>query len=51
MERICGEIRLADFDILELTNLNRIRTGVHNLGLSKTYSVAREISEISLATE
>ena len=46
MERICGEIRLADFDILELTNLNRIRTGVHNLGLSKTYSVAREISEI-----
>ena len=46
MERVCGEIRLADFDILELTNLNRIRTGVHNLGLSKTYSVAREISEI-----
>jgi hypothetical protein len=33
MERICGEIRLADFDILELTNLNRIRTGVHNLVL------------------
>jgi molybdopterin/thiamine biosynthesis adenylyltransferase len=46
MERICGEIRLADFDILELTNLNRIRTGVHNLGLPKVYSVAREISEI-----
>jgi len=46
MERICGELRLADFDILELTNLNRIRTGVHNLGLHKVYSVAREISEI-----
>lgn len=46
MERICGEIRLADFDTLELTNLNRIRTGIHNLGLPKVYSVAREISEI-----
>ncbi len=46
MERICSEIRLADFDLLELTNLNRIRTGVHNLGLPKVFSVAREISEI-----
>ncbi|MDP3558546.1 MAG: Rv1355c family protein [Bacteroidota bacterium] len=46
MERVCGEIRLADFDLLELTNLNRIRTGVHNLGLAKVYSVAREIAEI-----
>lgn len=46
MERVCGELRLADFDILELTNLNRIRTGVHNLGIAKVYSVAREIAEI-----
>ena len=46
MERVCGEIRLADFDFLELTNLNRIRTGVHNLGLQKVFSVAREIAEI-----
>jgi len=46
MERICGELRLSDFDILELTNLNRIRTGIHNLGLAKVYSVAREIAEI-----
>lgn len=46
MERICGELRLADFDKLELTNLNRIRTGLHNLGLEKVYSVAREIAEI-----
>ncbi len=46
MERGCGELRLADFDILELTNLNRIRTGIHNLGLAKVYSVAREIAEI-----
>jgi len=46
MERVCGEIRLADFDTAELSNLNRIRTGVHNLGLSKTIIAAREILEI-----
>lgn len=46
MERLCGELRLADFDTLELNNLNRIRTGIHNLGLPKVYSVAREIAEI-----
>ncbi len=46
MERIGGELRLADFDVLELTNLNRIRTGVHNLNIHKVYSVAREIAEI-----
>jgi hypothetical protein len=46
MERGCGELRIADFDTLELNNLNRIRTGVHNLGLLKAYSVAREIAEL-----
>lgn len=44
--RIGGELRLADFDQLELTNLNRIRTGIHNLNLSKVVAAAREISEI-----
>ncbi len=46
MERSFGEIRLADFDVLELTNLNRIRTGLFNLGIKKVISVAREIAEI-----
>lgn len=46
MERVFGSIRLADFDELELSNMNRIRTGVHNLGLPKTVIVAREIAEI-----
>ncbi|BAU53547.1 Rv1355c family protein [Mucilaginibacter gotjawali] len=46
MERVCGELRLADFDTAELSNLNRIRTGVHNLGLKKTIIAAREIYEI-----
>ncbi len=46
MERSFGEIRLADFDRLELTNLNRIRTGVHNLNVPKAIAVAREIAEL-----
>jgi hypothetical protein len=46
MERICGEIRIADFDVIELSNLNRIQTGVQNFGVKKTTVVAREIAEI-----
>jgi molybdopterin/thiamine biosynthesis adenylyltransferase/nitroreductase len=46
MERGYGELRLADFDILELSNLNRIRAGVHNLGIPKVVVTAREIAEI-----
>ncbi len=46
MERICGELRLADFDIAELSNLNRLRTGLHNMGINKTVIAAREIAEI-----
>ncbi|HUH32803.1 MAG TPA: ThiF family adenylyltransferase [Daejeonella sp.] len=46
MERVCGEIRLADFDTADLSNLNRLRTGLHNLGLKKTIVAAREIAEI-----
>jgi molybdopterin/thiamine biosynthesis adenylyltransferase len=46
MERICGEIRLADFDTLELSNLNRIQTNLTNLGTNKAISVAREIALI-----
>jgi hypothetical protein len=46
MERTCGEIRLADFDTAELSNLNRLRTGIQNLGLNKTIIAAREIAEI-----
>lgn len=46
MERSFGELRIADFDILELSNMNRIRTGIYNLGVKKTWMVAREIAEI-----
>lgn len=46
MERVCGKIIIVDYDTLDLSNLNRIRTGVHNLGIPKTSIVAREILEI-----
>lgn len=46
MERIGGELRIADFDNLELSNMNRIRTSLTNLSLSKAVIVAREIAEI-----
>ena len=46
MERICGELIIADFDVIELSNLNRIQTGVQNFGIKKTIVVAREIAEI-----
>ena len=46
MERGFGELRLTDFDTLELSNLNRIRAGVHNLGIPKVVITAREIAEI-----
>ncbi len=45
-ERICGHIKLADFDTLELSNMNRIRTGLHNIGINKCVITAREIAEI-----
>lgn len=46
MERCCGKIKLADFDELELSNLNRLRTGLYNLGQKKVIIAAREIAEI-----
>lgn len=46
MQRGFRELRIADFDLLELSNLNRIRSGVHSLGLSKVAITAREIAEI-----
>lgn len=46
LERSCGEMRLADFDTLELSNLNRLKAGVTSLGLEKVVIASREISEI-----
>lgn len=46
LERICGELRLADFDDVELSNMNRINAGVHQLGQSKVIIAARKIAEL-----
>jgi molybdopterin/thiamine biosynthesis adenylyltransferase/nitroreductase len=46
LERTFGEMRIADFDTLDLSNLNRIRSGLHLLGQRKAVNVAREIAEI-----
>ncbi len=46
LERSFGELRIADFDTLELSNLNRIRSGTQAMGHLKTVNVAREIAEI-----
>jgi hypothetical protein len=46
MERICGEIRIADFDTLDLSNLNRLNTDVTNLGINKTIITARHLKEL-----
>jgi nitroreductase len=46
MEGLVGELRLADFDTVELTNLNRIPGGVLDLGVNKAIVCARRIAEI-----
>ena len=46
LQRLAGEIRLADFDNLELSNLNRIKVPLHELGVNKAVSAAREIAEL-----
>lgn len=47
MEGVGGELRLADFDELSLSNLNRLRAGVHNVGVPKCMVAAREIYELN----
>lgn len=46
LERSFGELRLADYDRLDLSNFNRLRAGVHSLNLPKVYITAREIAEM-----
>ena len=45
LEGAFGELRLADFDTLSLSNTNRVRCGVHELGLNKAILCARQIYE------
>jgi len=43
---LCGELRLADFDHLELSNLNRVPATVLDIGLNKAQAAARRIAEL-----
>ena len=45
-EGLCGELRLADFDCLELSNLNRVPATVFDLGVNKATVAARRIAEL-----
>jgi len=46
-EHLCGEIVLADFDQLDLSNLNRLNAGFDELGEPKSKIVARRIAKIN----
>jgi len=46
MEGLAGELRLADFDSLELSNLNRVPASILDLGVNKAVVAARRIGEI-----
>jgi tRNA threonylcarbamoyladenosine dehydratase len=45
-EHLCGEIVLADFDGLDLSNLNRLSAGFDELGENKAILVARRIARL-----
>lgn len=46
LEGVGGRFRIADFDTLELSNLNRLRCSVADLGTNKAILAARELYEI-----
>jgi len=46
LEGIGGAYKLADFDDFGLSNLNRLRAGVHHLGVNKAVISARQMFEI-----
>ncbi|MCH5600158.1 ThiF family adenylyltransferase [Niabella ginsengisoli] len=46
-ERVCNELHLADFDTVELANMNRLSNcNVYNLGASKAIITAQKIAEL-----
>lgn len=45
-EHLCGHLVVADFDTLDLSNLNRLGAGFDELGLNKAVLVARRIARL-----
>lgn len=46
MEGACGSLKLADFDVLEVSNLNRIPASLVDIGVNKAVITARRIAEL-----
>ncbi|MFD3746577.1 Rv1355c family protein [Nocardia sp. NPDC058633] len=46
LEGACGLLRLADFDTIELSNLNRVPGGLFDVGVNKSVVTARRIAEL-----
>ncbi len=46
LEGLCGELRLADFDEIEVSNLNRVPASLLDLGVNKAVVAARRIAEL-----
>ncbi|CCW13201.1 POSSIBLE MOLYBDOPTERIN BIOSYNTHESIS PROTEIN MOEY [Rhodococcus aetherivorans] len=46
LDGVCGELRLADFDPIELSNLNRVPASLVDLGTNKAVVAARRLSEL-----
>ncbi|MDT0310424.1 Rv1355c family protein [Streptomyces sp. DSM 44917] len=46
MEGTCGRLLLADFDAMELTNLNRVPGTLFDVGVNKAVAAARRIAEL-----
>jgi hypothetical protein len=47
LEAVCGHLKLADFDVVALSNMNRLRAAVSDIGLSKCVLTARQIFEFN----
>jgi hypothetical protein len=46
LEGLCGQLRLTDFDEIELSNLNRVPGSVFDIGVNKSVVAARRIAEL-----
>ena len=47
LEGIGGAFKVADFDLLSLSNMNRLRSGAPDIGVNKTVLAAREMLDIA----
>ncbi|WP_072812350.1 Rv1355c family protein [Rhodococcus zopfii] len=46
LDGLCGTLRLADFDVIELSNLNRVPGSLVDLGVNKAVVAARRLAEL-----